>query len=194
MKRIIMQGLSYFIKEIPDHRRRQGTRHPFHPFITMIILANLGGYQGLNEMTRFISHNAEYFKKLFNLRVVPGYTILRTFCAEVSFEAINQAFCNWASQYVEEKDWYSIDGKALSSTITDPSTANQNFKSIVSLFGHKSGIVLRSNSYENKKTSEICCVQELIGQIEQKGLVLTLDALHCQKKPLKPSWMEEMTM
>ncbi len=189
-----MQGLSYFIKQIPDHRRRQGTRHPFHPFITMIILANLGGYHGLNEMTRFIKDNGEYFKKLFNLRVVPGYTILRTFCAEVSFDAINQAFYNWASQHVEAKDWFSIDGKGLNSTVSDPSTANQNFKSLVSLFGHKLGIVLRSNSYENKKSSEICCAQELISQLEQKGLVLTLDALHCQKKQLKPSWMEEMTM
>jgi hypothetical protein len=189
-----MQGLSHFIKQIPDHRRRQGTRHPFHPFITMIILANLGGYHGLNEMTRFIEHNAEYFKKIFNLRVVPGYTILRTFCAEVSFDAINQAFCNWASQHVEAKEWFSIDGKGLNSTVSDPSTANQNFKSIVSMFGHKSGIVLRSNSYENKTSSEIYCVQELIRQLDQKGLVLTLDALHCQKKLLKLSWLEEMTM
>lgn len=189
-----MQGLSYFIKQISDHRRRQGTRHPFHPFITMIILANLSGYHGLNEMTRFIEYNADDFKKIFNLRVVPGYTILRTFCAEVSFEAINKAFYKWASQYVKEKDWFSIDGKGLNSTSSDSFNANQNFKAIVSMFGHEIGLVLISNSYENKKKSEIHCVQELITQLEQRGMVLTLDAMHCQKKLLKRSWMEEMIM
>ena len=94
----VMQPLSYFIQQIPDHRSRQGLRHPFHPFLSMIILANLSGYYGLNEMTRFLKYNTEYFKKTFNLEVIPGYTILRTFCAEVNFESLNMAFYNWASQ------------------------------------------------------------------------------------------------
>ena len=65
---------------------------------------------------------------------------------------------------------------------------------MVSMFGHQTGIVLISNSFENKKKSEIHSVQELISQLEQKGMVLTLDAMHCQKKQSKPSWMVEMSM
>lgn len=190
----VMQPLSYYIQQIPDHRSRQGLRHPFHPFISMVILANLSGYYGLNEMTRFIKYNAEYFKKTFNLQVVPGYTILRTFCVEVNFESVNQAFYNWASQYIKGKDWFSIDGKGIGSTSSDAFNAEQNFKSVVSMFGHKTGIVLLSSSFENKKKSEIVSVQELISQLEQKGMVLTLDALHCQKKLSKPSWIVEMSM
>jgi hypothetical protein len=169
-------------------------RHPFHPFITMIVLAHLSGYYGLNEMTRFIRTNAEYFKKTFNLSVVPGYTILRTFCAEVSFDHINSAFYKWASQYIKLNDWASIDGKALASTSTDPFSVDQNFKSMVSIFSHHSGIVLQSKGFENKVRSEIHCVQDLISQLEQKGMVLTLDAMHCQKKLSKPSWIVEMSM
>jgi len=189
-----MQSLSFYIQQIVDHRSPQGLRHPFHPFISMIILANLSGYHGLNEMTRFIRDNGDYFKNTFNLQAIPGYTILRTFCAEVNFDSINHAFYKWASQYVQEDDWFSIDGKGLRSTSSDAFNVNQNFKSMVSVFGHKMGIVLASNSFENKKTSEIHCVQELISQLEQKGMVLTLDAMHCQKKLSKPSWMVEMTM
>lgn len=189
-----MQSLSYFIQQIPDHRSRQGLRHPFHPFVSMIILAHLGGYCGLNEMTRFIRTNADYFKKTFNLTVVPGYTILRTFCAEVSFEHINKAFYSWASQYVNEKNWFSIDGKGLNSTATEAFSIDQNFKAMVSVFNHASGMVLVSNTYENKGKSEIHSVQDLISKLEQKGMVLTLDALHCQKKQSKPSWIVEMSM
>lgn len=65
---------------------------------------------------------------------------------------------------------------------------------MVSMFAHKVGIVLRSNNYENKKKSEIHSVQELISHLEHKGMVLTLDALHCPKKQSKPSWIVEMSM
>jgi hypothetical protein len=189
-----MQPLSSFIQQIQDHRNRQGLRHPFHPFISMIVLAHLGGYNGLNEMSRFITANSEYFKQLFNLSTVPGYTILRTFCAEVNFDQINKAFYQWASQYVGNSNWFSVDGKGMRSTSSDPFSVDQNFKAMVSIFNHEMGIVLASNSYENKGKSEIHSVQELVSKLEQKGMVLTLDALHCQKKLSKPSWIVEMSM
>lgn len=189
-----MESLSYFIQQIPDHRSRQGLRHPFHPFVSMIVLAHLSGYYGLNEMARFIKANSGYFKKTFNLTVVPGYTILRTFCAEVSFENVNQAFYKWASQYISRPNWYSIDGKGLRSTITETFSLEQNFKAMVSVFNHETGMVLVSSTYENKDKSEIHSVQDLILTLEQKGMVLTLDALHCQKKLSKPSWIVEMSM
>lgn len=189
-----MNPLSFFIQQIPDHRSRQGLRHPFHPFVSMIVLAHLSGYYGLNEMARFIRANADYFKQTFNLEVVPGYTILRTFCAEVSFEHINKAFYNWASQYVNEQNWYSIDGKGQRSTATQAFSTDQNFKAMVSVFNHHTGMVLVSQAYENKVQSEIHSVQDLISKLEQKGMVLTLDALHCQKKHSKPSWIVEMSM
>lgn len=58
-----MQSLSHFIKQIPDHRRAQGVRHPFHPFIAMIVLANLNGYHGLNETDRFFKRNSEFLRR-----------------------------------------------------------------------------------------------------------------------------------
>ena len=189
-----MRSLSHFIQEIPDHRSRQGLRHPFHPFICMIVLSHLNGYYGLNEMSRFIKRNAAFFMDTFNLKSVPGYTILRTFCSEVCFDHINQAFYRWASQFINESNWYSIDGKGMRSTTTNTFSVNQNFKAMVSIFNHKTGMVLASSTYENKVTSEIHCVQELIAALEQKGMILTLDALHCQKKLSKPSWTMEMTM
>lgn len=190
-----MHSLSYFIQQIPDHRRAQGIRHPFHPMIAMIILANLNGYFGLREMDRFIRCNAAFFTQTFNFKHgVPGKTILRTFCLEIKFEAVNEAFCKWASQFIREHNWFSIDGKGMKSTATEPFSAQQNFMSIVSLFCHKTGIVIQSTGYENKLKSEIHSVQELIAGLEQKGMILTLDAIHCQKKLSKPSWIQEMTM
>ena len=54
--------------------------------------------------------------------------------------------------------------------------------SILSLFSHQSGLVLRLQKLANKKSSEIRQVQELVKGYPLSGNVFTLDALHCQKE------------
>lgn len=54
--------------------------------------------------------------------------------------------------------------------------------SILSLFSHNTGLVVRLQKIENKKTSEIRQAQELVKAYPHKGNVFTLDTLHCQKE------------
>lgn len=54
--------------------------------------------------------------------------------------------------------------------------------SIVSLFSQTSGLVLGLQKIENKKSSEIQCVQELVKQEVTRDRVFTWDTLHCQKQ------------
>ena len=58
----------------------------------------------------------------------------------------------------------------------------QNFVSIVSVFAEKRGLVLGLTKLENKKSSEISTVQNLIAVLDIQDVVFSLDALHCQKK------------
>ena len=70
----------------------------------------------------------------------------------------------------------------------------QNYKSMVSMFCSEKGIVISARSIENKKSHEGEAVRMLIEQLELKGMVFTMDALHCQKKQRNISWSQEMTM
>lgn len=54
--------------------------------------------------------------------------------------------------------------------------------SIVSLFSQTSGLVLKLQSFQNKKNSQIGQVQELVRDCSLSRQVFTLDALHCQKE------------
>jgi len=81
----------------------------------------------------------------------------------------------------------AVDGKALASTVTDYETSYQNFVSLVSVFSHKRGQVLKTAKFENQKSSEIPTVRTLIEALDLQGVIITLDALHCQKKPSRPS-------
>jgi hypothetical protein len=81
-----------------------------------------------------------------------------------------------------EQTWVAADGKSIKSTLTDYSESYQNFVTTVSAFTHDSGVVLRLQVMNNKQTSEIEVVRQLIAALSGQPLVFTLDALHCQKK------------
>ncbi|MDY0095934.1 MAG: ISAs1 family transposase [Candidatus Vecturithrix sp.] len=113
----------------------------------------------------------------------------------VQFDDVLTAFNDWAEQHVtiEAEEWMALDGNALASTVTEEASSYQNFVSLVSVFSHKRGQVLGAAKLENQKRSEIPTVRELIEALDLDGRVFTLDALHCQKKPSKPSSTAVMT-
>ena len=88
-------------------------------------------------------------------------------------------------------DWLAIDGKALASTVTDADTSYQNVVSLVSLFSHTRGQVLKVGTLDNQKRREIPTVRTLIEPLDLQGMVFSLDAL--SKKPSRRSSTAEMT-
>lgn len=81
-----------------------------------------------------------------------------------------------------EQTWVAADGKSIKSTLNDYSESYQSFVTTVSAFTHQSGVVLHLQVMDNKQTSEIEVVRQLIAAFAGQPVVFTLDALHCQKK------------
>ncbi len=52
----------------------------------------------------------------------------------------------------------------------------------VSAFTHQTDVVLNLQGMDNKQTSEIELVRQLIQTLAGQPVVFTLDALHCKKK------------
>ena len=57
---------------------------------------------------------------------------------------------------------------------------------MVSAFSHTRGEILGVKVIENKKQSEIVAVQDLLELLDLKGVLFTMDALHCQKADATP--------
>jgi hypothetical protein len=114
---------------------------------------------------------------------MPSHVTIREIIMHIDFDALNHAFYRWASSYVKirKNEWISIDGKSIKSTLEDYNTSYQNFVSLVSVFTQKRGQVLKTSAFENKKKSENSVVQQLIELLDLKGVIITLDALHCKK-------------
>lgn len=83
---------------------------------------------------------------------------------------------------MSESEWLATDGKSIKSTVVDYSNEYQAFISVVSIFSSKQGLVVGLQTMNNKKTSEIKTVQNLVSALDLNGVVFSFDALHCQKK------------
>ena len=171
-------------EEIEDHRKLSGLRNPLPAILCMLVMSYLSGHCGYRAPATFMKGNREEFIKMFELKHPPiGHTQLRTIIMGLDFEVINKAFFKWINNFVsiEEGEWLSGDGKALCSTVVDAHGHAQDFELMVRLFSQKLEIVTHIATTKNK-SSEMKAMQNLLKTLKTKGVIITLDALHCQKK------------
>ena len=182
------KSLIDYLKEIPDERNAGGRRHPLWLILLIMILGIMSGYWGYRGLGRFVERHRRQL--IDTLKIpgarVPSYSTIRRVMMELDYQAVTQVFNDWASQYTHNNQgqWIAIDGKSLKNTVNDCYGKQQNFVMMVSAFTHARGEILGIEVMENKKQSEIIAVQDLIQLLDLSGVVFTMDALHCQKKPL----------
>ena len=176
-------------KQLTDPRKESGLRNPLPALLCMITMGYLSGHSGYRATARFMEGNSKEFMSMFELKHPPiKHTQLRTVMQLLDFESINKVFLKWVKNFVniEKDEWLSGDGKALASTIKDAHGQGQEFELMVRLFSQKLEIVTHSATTKNK-SSELKAMQKLLKTLECKGVIITLDALHCQKKQLTAS-------
>ena len=79
-------------------------------------------------------------------------------------------------------DSVALDGKLLRSTGKGLNTSKQSFVSVVSAFGHQSGLIYGMLSFANGKSGEAEVLRSLVKQLGLTDKILTMDAMHAQKK------------
>jgi len=182
-----MLTLISFLKKVNDPRKKSGKRYPLWLILLLVVLGLMFGYLGYRDLETFAKSNQKLLVKTFNLTIdgVPSYSTIRRAMMFVNTSDLVESFNQWASQFATPNDltdWVSIDGKCLRSTCKNSRNNSQDFVSIVSLFSQGNGWVLKLQSFQNKKSSEIGQVQKLVRDCHLSGQVFTLDALHCQKE------------
>ena len=115
---------------------------------------------------------------------LPSDTTFRRILQRLDFQLLAQLFQKWASCSIETKpdEWVPIDGKSIKGTVSETGTAYQNFVSLVSVYSSQQGVVLATQQFESKTTSELTVVQTLLEALHLEAVVFTMDALHCPKK------------
>jgi hypothetical protein len=114
---------------------------------------------------------------------LPSDTTFRRILHRLDFQLLAEQFRQWASSTfdIQPGEWVPIDSKSIKGTVREAQTAYQNFVSVVSVYSSQFGVVLVSQQFAAKQTSELTVVQNLLAALHLEGVVFTLDALHCQK-------------
>jgi len=156
----------------------------------------IGGFYSGRSLSRYFKNNETEFAELFHLpHGVPGSTRINTFIKALDFKRINEGVYEWISQYfTNDEKWVSIDGKALRHTLNGRNTTKQDLLNMIGAFSQQSGLTLKYTKHDFNKGYEPATARELVQSFKNKGYILTLDAIHCEKKQFKPSWSQEMAM
>jgi len=177
------KSLMMYLNGLSDPRKAKGKRHEQEVILIIIILGLMMGRKSMREIARFASqHSEELSKKLpLHRRKVPSLmTLIRTL-DKIDQEELCDCFNKWMEQFITTEA-IAIDGKSLGSTAKNIGSKEQNFVSMVSFFGQRSELILKMEIMENKKESEIKIVESLLEEFKIEEGILTLDALHTQKK------------
>ena len=188
-----MSSLISFLKQVKDWRNSSGQRYPLWWILLIVILGLMTGCLSYRDLAAFgKNHHCQLIKmtKISKMKA-PSYSTIRRVMMGVENDNLIQVFNQWAVQLASNPNdseffkYLSIDGKSIKSTLTDPYGNKQNFASIVSWFSQETGLVLALEKLENKKTSEVHCVQDMVKTTPLSNHVLTLDAVHCQKQTVQ---------
>lgn len=178
-------SITKLLCQIKDKRRKQGTRHSLENILLIVIIGTMSGYNGYRSMEDFCErYKEELHSALGNPKHgLASYSAIRRVLIEMDFNILSHKFYQWVRGKVKikKREWMQIDGKSIKGTITDYNTKYQNFINLVSLFMDRTGMVLKVQQMQSQKLSEIAVVQQLIQELELKGIVISMDALHCKK-------------
>lgn len=189
MTNIKQNNLYDQLLELKDHRRSQGRMHELRLILIIVIMATMSGFHGLRSIGDFIKKNKKDLAELFKTKNgrLPSHQTVGRALQHLNFDKFNNIFHNWIIKQVkiEDKDWISIDGKAIRGTLTNSNNKWQKFTSLVSIFLSKKKQIIKTDQINHNKGGEMHKVQEMIKLLGLEGVIFTLDALHCQTETVK---------
>src|SRR3989338_1982592 len=171
------------LSKLTDARRQQGKRHHLKLVVILVILSIMSGYDGYHAIGDFIKKNQQELIKMFKPKKnrLPSFSTVRRVLKSINFDELCVLFEKWALAHIEikEKEWISLDGKAIKGTEN-----KHKFVNLVSLFCIEKKQVFSMGKVDDK-SNEIPKVQELIEKFPVQKVIYRMYAMHCQKKTVK---------
>lgn len=180
----IKVGFPTLIKDLTDSRKSRGKIHDLYVVVIIAIMALINQQLSFRAFEDYAENNKDEFFKLFKLKRkrLPKRDTFRRVFSQIQFKELEFAFESWVKQEIEitERDWFSLDGKAIKHTFPDKA---HYFVTLVSMFAHKSKQIISQEKIKHK-SNEIPISQSLLNHFEKSGCIFILDALNTQKQTI----------
>jgi hypothetical protein len=186
-----MKAFSDFLSllaTIPDPRRAEGKMYKLPYVLLFSILAVVSGANSYRGICTFIKVHRGKLNKAFGLawRRPPAHTAIRFILQGLDTEEMEKAFRQHAANLNgDERGTHALalDGKTLRGSFD--AFNDVRARQVFSVFAVDTALVLAHVEID-EKTNEIPAAQKLLKELEVADKIVTLDAMHCQKKRLKP--------
>jgi hypothetical protein len=173
------------LKDIEDPRSYHGKEYQLWQILLVSILSILSNGKTYRDIRTFLDVHYSKLNAIFkfNWRHLPDESAIRKILVRIDPEEIERAFRAHAEQNTsEDKKQICFDGKNLNGSFSH--TRDTRAARVFSAFCNINQIVLAHVPLPENKDHEIPVFQDFIVSLNLKDVVITADALHCQKKPL----------
>jgi hypothetical protein len=188
-----MQSFDPFLavlREIPDPRRAEGMLYKLPYVLLFSILAVITGGNSFRSIETFIRVHRHRLNAAFGLhwKRAPAHTAIRYILQGLDPQDVEQAFRRHAAGLRDAtadplRRTISVDGKTLRRSFDNFS--DRKAAQVLHAFDTEAGLI-PAHIDIGEKSNEIPAAQRLLGELQVAQTIITLDALHCQKKPSRP--------
>ena len=182
-----MKALLEKFRELPDYRKNKVNYTNPSEILFLSLLAIMAGSQGYADIALWMKERKKEISKFLGRGfIVPAYTTIRNTFLGIDINEIEKIQKEWIHSITNDnKETLTIvstDGKTMRGSKNK--AMNQKARHIVSLFLSDDKLVLAQTQVEDK-SNEIPALIKLLDALELKNCVITMDAMHTQKKTLK---------
>jgi predicted transposase YbfD/YdcC len=173
------------LTELPDPRARRGVRHRLTVVVTAAVCAVVAGYRSYTAIAEWVADLPDDAAGLLGIDADrrPSEAMIRRLLQALDPDLLAAVIGTWLATRIPApppgaKQAIAVDGKTLRGSRSDDAVARH----ILAVADQQTGVVLASTDVDTK-TNEITRFGPLLDQISDlRGVVLTADALHCQRE------------
>ena len=170
---------------IHDPRQTSKVLHNFVETIIIVVCATIAGCDVWEDIADFCRVKEEWFKEKLHLKLengIPSHDTMQRIFQLMKPAEFEEGFTKWVSEAVGEKtrQTISVDGK----TVRRSKGKGKKPIHMVSAWANEARMVLGQTAVE-EKSNEITAVPELLELLDIEGMIVTADAMSCQKEIVK---------
>ena len=174
------------LEKVPDYRKGNGVRHKLVDILMIGLLTFICNGNDYAAMRTFGKMHEELLTTFLELpKGIPSVDTFERVFQKINPKYLSVAFKDWTDELKEairqsKGIAVSIDGK----TICGSKRMGKKAVHVVSAFASELRLVLGEMTTD-KKSNEITAIPELLEMFCQKGMIITIDAMGCQKEIAK---------
>lgn len=164
---------------IEDPRCEVNVIHPLIDILKLVMIAVLCGMDELDKIVDYGKNKKDFLEKSFDIKLIPSKSTLTRIISMVSPKWLSLSIVCILKTLIKDKaGQIMLDGKTIKST--DAIKTIETMMNIVTAYTD-TGISLGQKTVDSK-SNEIPAVRELIEMLNIEGMIVTIDAMHCQKE------------